>query len=517
MSSYAPYSSNSARYQQAEYFQASELENKIASTNAIEFIDYYFPLDPTIGSPPQVDHRTLSRLSQNAELFIELVKTHSADHSSSARGRDTRGQVITCLNAIQTSQLRTHSFAVLIIGNRCRLLCLTRSAMVVTTRFDYTNTPFLMLFLWRLSQAPPDVQGLGTFQQVNAGGAHDALPARKLIDAIGKPLRSVPIADDSLYVSHSFTRVRRGARCFPAVEPQIHRTCLLKDTWRVLDYHSEREIYAWSEDMDCGEDDVPLSWSALNAQAARQHQHYRLVLNAVGRPLVEFGSTYELVKCVLDAVQAHSDAWTKAGVEHRDVSVGNIIIIVLNGIARGLLIDWELSRYESDEHARAYERTGTRQFMSARLSATTEQQARELADDLESFLLVLLWVAISYAPGTMDAKVRFGQLGLFDDPTAAGKRLLMSSGDVSVEFWKLSSPHFDQLLRDLINGFTNRYRTRGRLNPGPPLSTDHLKSHDWMLEMVRKALEDATWRALKDTAQAQPVMRREVLGLRAQI
>ncbi|KAJ7931908.1 hypothetical protein B0H13DRAFT_2308291 [Mycena leptocephala] len=62
--------------------------------------------------------------------------------------------------------------------------------------------------------------------------------------------------------------------------------------------------------------------------------------------------------------------------------------------------------------ARAYKRTGTRQFMSARLSSATEPQTRGLADDLESFLLVLLWVAISYAPGTMTAKARRRAPGL---------------------------------------------------------------------------------------------------------
>lgn len=35
-----------------------------------------------------------------------------------------------------------------------------------------------------------------------------------------------------------------------------------------------------------------------------------------------------------------------------------------------------------------------------------------------------------------------------------------------------------------------------------------------MLEMLRQALEDETWRALKDAGEAQPVKRPEVTGLK---
>ncbi|KAJ7814446.1 hypothetical protein B0H13DRAFT_2381763 [Mycena leptocephala] len=106
---------------------------------------------------------------------------------------------------------------------------------------------------------------------------------------------------------------------------------------------------------------------------------------------------------------------------------------------------------------------GTRQFMSARLSSATEPQTRGLADDLESFLL------------------RADELQVFDDANPAAKR----------------SPHFEHLLGKLLDGFEARYRVRLRLDPGPPISTVHLESHGWMLEMLRQALEDETWGALQ--------------------
>ncbi|KAJ7199149.1 hypothetical protein GGX14DRAFT_662180, partial [Mycena pura] len=488
------------------------------------------PVKPDItlygSTPPSNDNVCRSC---DAELFIEL-KTDPADDPfedtehgvvprSSERGRDTRGQVITYLNAMQASQLRTHSFGALIISNHCRLFRLTRSALEVTERFDYTTSPLLAKFLWRLSHAAPDVRGLDTtFGKITAEDPA-ASRARELLDAIGKPLWSVTIGDCSFYVSHPFTRahhlpVGRGMRCFVAVETETNRICLLKDTWRVDGYHPEGEVYARLKEKQvrnipnvivardvggryhrCGADAYPSSWRKCKAEAIRCHQHYRLVLDVVGRPLVEFGSTHELVKCMLDALQAHCDAWTEAGVEHRDISVGNIIIVVEEGITRGLLIDWELSRYYDDDGPRACERTGTRQFMSAQLSSATEPQAHELADDLESFLLVMLWVAVLYAPGTMTPKERAELLQIFDDANSRLKRLLIIGGKEEVENCNLASPRFEHLLVRLLDGFAARYCARARLDPS---STAHLKNHTWMTERLREALEDETWRALKD-------------------
>lgn len=47
----------------------------------------------------------------------------------------------------------------------------------------------------------------------------------------------------------------------------------------------------------------------------------------------------------------------KAGVEHRDISAGNILIIRKGKAAVGYLIDWELAKYADEVHSRAYERT----------------------------------------------------------------------------------------------------------------------------------------------------------------
>ena len=51
------------------------------------------------------------------------------------------------------------------------------------------------------------------------------------------------------------------------------------------------------------------------------------------------------------ALLAHDDALNKAGVLHRDISVGNILI----ADGRGILIDWDLSKHVNKEPSKCDE------------------------------------------------------------------------------------------------------------------------------------------------------------------
>ncbi|KAJ6502139.1 hypothetical protein C8R45DRAFT_895422 [Mycena sanguinolenta] len=501
--------------------------------------------DLCLYGPDSASNNNISR-SWDSELPFDL-KTELADDpfkdtdqgvipNPSAKGRNSRGQVITHLNAIMVSQFRTHSFVVFIVTNYCRLFRLTRSAMEVTNLFDYTASPLLVQFLWRFSHAPPDRRGLDTsFHKIITGDPHDSLSARTLLNAVGKPFWLVNVDKLSFYVTHPFTHshylpVGRGTRCFIAVETKSEKICLLKDTWRLTNYHPEAEVYSKLHQFGvrnitkvivaaavdghyhrCGVDDAPILSNTYNKEALRDHEHYRLVLDVVGHPVVEFRSTHQLVQSVQDALQAHCDAWTKARVQHRDISIGNIITVVENGHIKGLLIDWELARYESDGGPRAYERIGTRPFMSAKLclAKASDLQKRELADDLESFLLVLLWLAIAYAPGSMDAKTRASKLQYFDDPNPSLKETLILGGSAIVPCFQLESADFEALLGDLLDGFKVRYDRPLRLRPIPPASMVKLESHLWMMELLQNALQSDGWGALKDAGMAQPVHRPE--------
>lgn len=93
---------------------------------------------------------------------------------------------------------------------------------------------------------------------------------------------------------------------------------------------------------------------------------YRLVIETLGIPLSEYSDSYELTRVVLDAVEgeqadlfndmpcidkkptAHEQAWERAEILHRDISIGNIIIdidsLTTGGRPKGLLCDWDLSK-----------------------------------------------------------------------------------------------------------------------------------------------------------------------------
>ncbi|KAJ7110061.1 hypothetical protein C8R44DRAFT_986054 [Mycena epipterygia] len=499
--------------------------------------------DITLYGPDPPSNSNVCR-SCDTECFLEL-KTDPQDdpfadtdlvvvEKSTPNARDTRGQIISYLNAMQASQLRTHSFGAVLIKNKCRLLRLTRSGLEVTRLFDYTTSSILATFLWRLSNATAERRGVDT--TLERVPPTLALDARKLLDAVERPMWKVSIAGRSFYISTPFTRshylpVGRGTRCFIALESETKQKCLLKDTWRVVGYHPEGEAYA-KKLQECGVqnipkvlaagdvtnsyhvcgdyNDYPLSWTAAKPEVIRQHQHYRIVLDIVGKPLVEFTSSHELVQCILNAIEAHEDAWTKAHVEHRDISVGNIIIASnSDGTTTGLLIDWELSRFQEDGPARANERTGTRQFMSVRLCVPSPP-ARTLGDELESFLLVLLWVAAAYVPSNMSPVERSAALKVFDDPDQLPKRRMFTCGEESAKQFFLTSLDFELLLSTLLNKFRYRYLIRSRR-----ANADEdekwkgelaaLETHECVGGAIRTALQKVEWKTLKDPAEAQTV------------
>jgi RIO-like serine/threonine protein kinase fused to N-terminal HTH domain len=257
-----------------------------------------------------------------------------------------------------------------------------------------------------------------------------------------------------------YTPPGRATRGFKAYHISEQKVVFLKDSWRIdlPDIQAEGNVYRTLRDAEvrnvphclASGDISPAeyhatkthlyvaeSWACRPATHFIPHRHYRLALNIVGRVLVEYRSSYEMVTAVRDALVgeflqcrlgyttlntntithcclALKEAY-EANILHRDFSPGNIII---DSDGHGWLIDWDLSKPVSlsTQTPRRATRTvsndilppvmikansdygpqGTWQFMSSRLISQSNPQ-HNFQDDLESSLYVLLWMILMYS------------------------------------------------------------------------------------------------------------------------
>ncbi|KZP30197.1 hypothetical protein FIBSPDRAFT_946293 [Athelia psychrophila] len=117
---------------------------------------------------------------------------------------------------------------------------------------------------------------------------------------------------------------------------------------------------------------------------------------------------------VADAIAGHDDAFTKAGILHGDISVGNILIVrELEGDhTKGVLIDWDLCSLIEDigQEPRRSARTGTWQFISCHLL----QNKPTMLHDRESALHLLTWLALRHVKHNLAPEETVDRLKTFD-------------------------------------------------------------------------------------------------------
>ncbi|KAI0701143.1 hypothetical protein C8T65DRAFT_656851, partial [Cerioporus squamosus] len=212
--------------------------------------------------------------------------------------------------------------------------------------------------------------------------------------------------------------VGRCTRGYVAYNLDTGRLCFLKDYWRpyvpgrtrpehlVLELLNRSKVRHVAT-LICGGDVAGLRAQQTKVQVLLDHMkappvpriHYRLATEEIGLPLEDFRDFRQLAGVFRNAILAHQDAWTKAKVLHRDISVGNILIDALT--KRGILIDWDLARFQCELASGPTEpdRTGTWQFRSALLLAYPRKPQR-LSDDLESFIHAFYYLVLKYHPTT---------------------------------------------------------------------------------------------------------------------
>ncbi|KAG2073504.1 hypothetical protein BDR04DRAFT_950482, partial [Suillus decipiens] len=359
--------------------------------------------------------------SQNHDAFHQC-NDGTSFLSQTEKGIDTLGQITSYTAAQLTAQYRTHTFSVLIIKDQARIIRWDSEGTVVTSPINYTTEPHLADFFYHYTKAFPELHGVDTSVMPVSDEESDHARQRLDLDAKTCMLKvQVPTEDSSLValifpapVAMGLLPVGHGTHTCPAYDPNKDRIVMLKDSWRVSLPHilPEGETYKQLKEANVVNvamcivcHDVPsipqqlmqsvkfssADWACPH-DTLTPHRHYHLVLDIVGEALKNFPRSHQLVEAVQDALLAHKDAYEKAGVLHRDLSIGNIVIFH----GKGILIDWDLAKLVSTKGPRQTTRMGTWQFMSAYL-VQNQNAPHVIEDDLESSLYVVLWVALKYS------------------------------------------------------------------------------------------------------------------------
>ena len=313
-------------------------------------------------------------------------------HRSSMKARDTQGQLVAYANAVFCRQFRTRLFSVLICGRHARIILWDKSCAIVTEKFDIISQPgHLAQFFWRYNLLPLNTRGYDP--SVTTPDAHEQVLAKRAlrITAANATLVKLCVPNDTGVVGDKFyvaetprfiprSSIGRSTRGFVAYDLAKRRIVWIKDYWRVIGPGMEKEGDIYMElhrhrvphiprfDRAGDIKSSPLCTTSNNrwihenwacrTKELRTYSLYRVVLDEVGRDLTSFESSWEYTNAITDALEgiepfsyhsaiadrsaAHSVAYQKANILHRDISVGNVLIT--HDGNHGLLIDWELSK-----------------------------------------------------------------------------------------------------------------------------------------------------------------------------
>ncbi|TBU24408.1 hypothetical protein BD311DRAFT_791025 [Dichomitus squalens] len=291
-------------------------------------------------------------------------------------------------------------------------------------------------------------------------------PVRKFI--VGRPHFSA----DALV-----GRCTKGFMAFDVTDKNHWVPCFVKDSWRPyvpgrtrpehLVYERLQRKGVKPEDgiatLICGGDVggsnaqcTQVQKDLLSANRPVPRRHYRVAIAEICLPVSEFETFGELSGIFADALRAHRKAWDRAGVLHRDISVGNIMIRVeSNGGRTGILIDWDLSRLQCELALGAVEpdRTGTWQFRSA-MSLRYPWKPYRRSDDIESFIHCYIYLVFRYHP--TDVGLREKIETLFEGCLIVGgvmiggdaKRAMLLSGHLGAVVKR--NPRLQRLLNDIL-------------------------------------------------------------------
>jgi hypothetical protein len=285
-----------------------------------------------------------SRLTDFSELEVHVEVKYSHDDDpfqddavpferATKMSKDTLGQITSYATAQFAMQFRTHMFSVLIFRKDARLIRWDRSGAIVTRRFNYCDTIHLLDFFRRYNDSSHEQRGVDTSVTEASGGGIAAAAKALGVDPKTPLLRfsihNSVTAEDHFYIGKKPTLdgrtspTGRHTRAFVAFDLQTKKTVVVKDTWRVDQPHLQREgdVYKTLAAANVPHiapcvlaadlrghrtrtrEFVDAEWRQGERPHLRPHQHYRMALGVIGRPLTTFKSSRELVTVLRDALQ----------------------------------------------------------------------------------------------------------------------------------------------------------------------------------------------------------------------
>ncbi|KAI1781713.1 hypothetical protein LXA43DRAFT_1159140 [Ganoderma leucocontextum] len=419
---------------------------------------------PAADTPPSVLPASLPQAASTSEGYFSIFSSEGGA-AVPLGNKEQCGQMVDYVVELCNRQHRLFVFMILFVNETARLLRFDRTGASMTIAFDYTQRPEIFgKFFHRLSRqgraarghdpttVPANEANTALFRKLHTRYNPESAVARGLEDAAmdGWPvskltiegpfspdqnavLPNAPVSRREFLIGKPMSASRslsgRGTKAHVAYDVTTKKVVVIKDSWRPnsTKIRAEYDTYLILNGSErpigqpfliptlLGGGDVIWKDVAQETQTSNPdlltRTHFRLVLKEVCRPLDDFTNSLELVTAVMCAIDAHSVAWLYAHILHRDVSIGNILILDEDPerppnprTVKGLLADWDLARTKEELENPAFTqktRSGTWPFISARLQHAGPEQLHELSDDLESFVHVLNYCAVKYLPNKL--------------------------------------------------------------------------------------------------------------------
>ncbi|KAI0089087.1 hypothetical protein BDY19DRAFT_906019 [Irpex rosettiformis] len=365
-------------------------------------------------------------------------------------GKESQAQIIKYATQIMIRQHRTFVFILYIFETKARLTRWDRTGCIVSEHFDFEAEPEKLLnFIYRLALMPDRELGYDTsatlatreevrlVSEIRRPNGYARKCAAEILaphTQVFYPIYKITCANingegEGVYYigkhrTATYSLMGRATKGYIMFVQGSHLLGFLKDYWRPVSARIPQELDIYrklkeaevrrvataigggdvvSDDSDDSEHQVTITNKFLQGDVAPlEREHCRIALKEFARPLEDYEDSKGLITIVSHALEGHDDAWNKAKILHRDISVNNIMFVVSQDEEttremNGILIDWDLckERDELNNNRTQNGRSGTWAFMSA-LSLLYPLKPNDLADDLESFIHVITYYSLRF-------------------------------------------------------------------------------------------------------------------------